>query len=387
MNKDSFNMSEIKIVDVKTYLIGTERKDLLWVKVETDAGISGLGEGTVEGKSYIVAEAISLLKNRHIIGKDPFNIEEIFLSLYRNEYWQGGPIMMTVLSAIEIALWDIIGKTLNQPIWRLLGGKVRDSVKAYANGWSFGAKGPQSYYEQAKKVVDKGYTALKFDPFKPFGRELSRKEKMQAMEEVEAVRDAVGKEVEIMIEGHGRFGTETAIEIAKMLEKYDPFWFEEPVSYDNIDAMERVYRKTNIRLAAGERLYTKYGFRDLIKRGCVGVTQPDLTHTGGILEAKKIAAMADAEYIPVALHNPSGPISTSACLQLAGCTPNYLIQEAFQDFEAQYLKDLVTWRPEVVNGHFVIPNKSGLGMELIEEAILEYPYQNKEFNLWQGNTL
>ncbi|KJS82595.1 MAG: hypothetical protein JM58_14665 [Peptococcaceae bacterium BICA1-8] len=387
MENRFISRKNLVITDVKTFLIGTERKDLLWVKIETDSGISGVGEGTLEGKSYLVSQVVSNLKTRHLIGKDPFNVEEIWLSIYRNEYWQGGPVMMTYLSAVEIALWDIIGKALNQPVWRLLGGKVRDHIRAYANGWSFGAKDPQSYYEKAKEVVSKGYSALKFDPFAPYGRELSIQEKMKSIEIVEAVYSAVGEKIEIMIEGHGRFGTDTAIEISRMLERFNPFWFEEPVSYDNLDAIERVYKKSNIRIAAGERLYSKYGFRDIIKRGCVGVIQPDPTHAGGILEVKKIAAMADAEYIPVALHNPSGPISTSVCLQIAGCTTNYLIQEAFQDFDVPYLKDLVTWYPKVIDGFFEIPDRPGLGLELVEDAILEHPYQSKDFNIWVGNKL
>lgn len=376
---------ELIISDIQTILVGTSWRNWCFVKVTTSDGLTGVGEAGLPGKEATVAACIQECKHRHALGRSAWDIEQIWLDWYRNEFFRGGAVVTAAISGVEIALWDILGKAVGQPVYRLMGGRVHDRLRAYANGWYVGEQSPQGYYEQAKKVAAMGYTALKFDPFGTSHHEIDRATRLEAIAIVEAVRDAVGPDVEIFIECHGRFNPETAIEIARDLEPFRPWWYEEPIPPENMDALARVAERSPLRLVTGERLYTRYGFADLLSRNIVGVIMPDICFCGGILETKKIAAMADARYISVSPHNPLGPVATAAALHLDTCTTNFIIQEAFDEFD-------VPWRYEVVRGayrpkrgYFDIPDKPGLGVELDEAACAEHPYRpDAFFNMW-GN--
>ena len=378
-------MEEMKITDVKTLVMGTSWRNLTFVKVETDEGLTGISEVRMNNRTDALVAYIDGAKKRHVIGSDPFNTEDLYQRLFRDDYGRAGEIVATGISVIEIACWDIIGKALNQPVYRLLGGACRDKIKAYANGWYRVERAPEEFHAAAKRVLEKGYRALKFDPFGAGYYELSYEEKLKSVGLVEAVRDAVGPDVEILVEMHGRFSPYTAIEIAAELEKFQPSWVEEPVPPDNIAALAKAADKINLPVATGERLHNKYEYRELINLQAADILQPDITQTGGFLETKKIAAMGDMCYMTVAPHNVGGPVSTATALHFAACTTNFKIQEHFNDFSEAWVKEAATGCPEVIDGYFSLPDGPGLGMELNEELIAEHPYREGSFNLWEDD--
>ncbi|HPC44789.1 MAG TPA: mandelate racemase/muconate lactonizing enzyme family protein, partial [Candidatus Latescibacteria bacterium] len=219
----------MRITDVKPLVLGTSWRNIIFIKVETDEALTGIGEATIQNREEGVLGYLEGAKRRHVIGSDPFNVEDLWLRMYRNDFWRNGVIATTVMSAVEIACWDIIGKATGQPVYRLLGGQAHEKLKAYANGWYTVEREPQQFAARAKTVTAKGYKALKVDPFGPGTYEMSRQEIMKSLELVAAIRDAVGPDVEIFIEGHGRFSPRTAIQIGKQLEEFNPGWYEEPV--------------------------------------------------------------------------------------------------------------------------------------------------------------
>ena len=375
----------MKITDVKTLVMGTSWRNLTFVKVETDEGLTGVSEVRMNNRTDALVAYIEGAKKRHVLGSDPFNTEDLYQRLFRDDYGRAGEIVATGISVIEIACWDIIGKALNQPVYRLLGGACRDKIKAYANGWYRVERSPEEFHAAAKRVLEKGYRALKFDPFGAGYYELSYEEKLKSVELVEAVRDAVGPDVEILVEMHGRFSPYMAIEIAAALEKYQPSWVEEPVPPDNIAALAKAAEKINLPVATGERLHNKYEYRELINLQAADILQPDITQTGGFLETKKIAAMGDMCYMTVAPHNVGGPVSTATALHFAACTTNFKIQEHFNDFSEAWVKEAATGCPEVIDGYFSLPNGPGLGMELNESLIAEHPYREGSFNLFEDD--
>ena len=375
----------MKITDVKTLVMGTSWRNLTFVKVETDEGLTGVSEVRMNNRTDALVAYIDGAKRRHVIGSDPFNTEDLYQRLFRDDYGRAGEIVATGISVIEIACWDIIGKALNQPVYRLLGGACRDKIKAYANGWYRVERSPEEFHAAAKKVLEKGYRALKFDPFGAGYYELSYEEKLKSVGLVEAVRDAVGPDVEILVEMHGRFSPYMAIEISAELEKFKPSWVEEPVPPDNIAALAKAADQINLPVATGERLHNKYEYRELINLQAADILQPDITQTGGFLEAKKIAAMGDMCYMTVAPHNVGGPVSTATALHFATGTTNFKIQEHFNDFSEAWVKEAATGCPEVIDGYFSLPNGPGLGMELNEDLIAEHPYREGAFNLWEDD--
>ena len=375
----------MKITDVKTLVMGTSWRNLTFVKVETDEGLTGISEVRMNNRTDALVAYIDGAKKRHVIGSDPFNTEDLYQRLFRDDYGRAGEIVATGISVIEIACWDIIGKALNQPVYRLLGGACRDKIKAYANGWYRVERTTEEFHAAAKRVIEKGYRALKFDPFGAGYYELSYEEKLKSVALVEAVRDAVGPDVEILVEMHGRFSPYMAIEIASELEKFQPSWVEEPVPPDNIAALAKAADHINLPVATGERLHNKYEYRELINLQAADILQPDITQTGGFLETKKIAAMGDMCYMTVAPHNVGGPVSTAIALHFATCTTNFKIQEHFNDFSEAWVKEAATGCPEVIDGYFSLPNGPGLGMELNEDLIAEHPYREGSFNLWEDD--
>jgi galactonate dehydratase len=372
----------MKIVDLKTFVVGAAWRNLIFIRLETDEGITGCSEATSHNKTAAVLAYFEEVRQRYVIGTDPFDTEDLFSRMFRLDYSYAATVQTTVISAVEIACWDIVGKALGQPVWRLLGGKCRDRVPAYANGWYTVERDPKLFAERAREVVRKGYRALKFDPFGGGGLELSRPERILAVSLVEAVRDAVGPEVEIFIEAHGRFSPATSIAMARELERFDPAWYEEPVPPEDVTSLLAVKQRIHIPVATGERAYTRYGFRELIERRAADILQPDVIHAGGFLETKKIAAMAEACYMTVAPHNSAGPGCTTASVHLAVCLPNFKIQETFDDFSEPWLHEAVRGVPEVRDGSFELPRAPGLGIELDEEIIRQHPPQQGHFNLW-----
>lgn len=372
----------MRIVDLKTFVVGAAWRNLIFIRLDTDEGISGCAEATSHNKTRAVFGYLEEARQRYVIGTDPFDTEQLFARMFRLDYSYAATVQTTVISAVEIACWDIVGKALGQPVWRLLGGKCRESIPAYANGWYSVAREPKQFAEKAREVVQRGYRALKFDPFGAGGLELSGAERSLATSLVEAVRDAVGPEVELFIEAHGRFSPATAVSMARLLEPFNPAWYEEPVPPEDIEALLFVKNHSGVPIATGERCYTRYGFRELVERRAADILQPDVIHAGGFLETKKIAAMAEPCYMLMAPHNSAGPGCTAASVHLAACTTNFKIQETFDDFSEPWLQEAVRGAPQVRDGHFELPDKPGLGIELDEEVIWAHPPRDGFFNLW-----
>jgi galactonate dehydratase len=372
----------VKITQITPLVLGTAWRNLTFVKVETDEGLSGLGEVRMLNHTDALIGYLAEAGPNHVLGEDPFNIELIVDKMFRGDYARAGQIAMSAISVIEIACWDIVGKALGLPVYKLLGGAVRDRIKAYANGWYTVERTPDQFAEAAKRAVARGYRALKFDPFGAGFYELSRDEKLRSIALAEAVREAVGPEVELLLEMHGRFNPATAIDIARRLEPIDPSWVEEPVPPDNLRALKKAAEKINVPVATGERLHTRGEYRELFELQACDIIQPDITHCGGLLETKKIAAWADTYYMLVAPHNVGGPVATAAALHLAACTTNFKIQEHFNDFAEAWVKEAAPGLPEVADGYFPLPDKPGLGVELDERVFEAHPRAQVFFNLF-----
>lgn len=375
----------MKIVDVKSHVLGTGWRNLTFVRVITDEGLEGVGEVRMVNHTEALLGYLAEAVPNHVLGHNPANIEDLVQRMYRNDYARVDEIAMSAIATIEIACWDILGQALGLPVYQLLGGAVRDRIKAYANGWYTVERTPQEFHRAARRVMDKGYRALKFDPFGAGFYELDRAEKNKAIALVEAVRDAVGPDTELLIEMHGRFNPATAIEIARELEPFEPSWIEEPVPPENLAALKKVAEKVTIPVATGERLHTRYDYRPLFELQAADIIQPDITMSGGLLEAKKLAAWAEMYYVLVAPHNVGGPVSTAAALHFAASTSNFKIQEHFNDFTEEWVKAAAPGNPEVVDGYFALPQGPGLGVRLNEEVIREHPKQRVFFNLFAEN--
>ena len=375
----------MRISKATPLVLGTPWRNLTFLKVETDEGLCGVGEARVLNRTDAVLGYLSEAIPRYVLGSDPFQVERLVQRMFREDFGRAGEIIMTATALVEMACWDIIGKALDQPVYRLLGGEVREHIKAYANGWYDVERTPGEFHEAAKAVLDKGYRALKFDPFGAGFYELERAEKLRVIELVEAVRDAVGQDVEIMIEMHGRFNPVTAIELTRELARFMPAWVEEPVPPENIAALRKTsdaIAALGIPVATGERMHTMYEFRELFEMQAADIIQPDISHFGGILNTKKLAAWAEAYYVLIAPHNVGGPVSTAAALHLAACTTNFKIQEHFNDFGEDYVLAAAPGLPQVVDGYFSLPQGPGLGVTLDEDVIAANPRQHLHFNLF-----
>ena len=372
----------MKVTDVKTFVVDCFRTNWVFVKVYTDEGIEGVGEGTLEYKEKALVGAVEHIKN-YLIGKDPRQIEKHFHDIYRDAYWRGGAVLMSALSAVEMALWDILGKSLGVPVYQLLGGKVNEDCRIYVNGWFAGAKEPEEFGQKAKEAVKRGVTAMKWDPFGKSYLQISNQDLDKALRCIGAVRDAVGDQVDLLIEAHGRFDVPTGIKIAQEVAQFKPMFLEEPVPPNNLEALEAVRAKSPVAISAGERLYTRFDYNELFRRRACDYIQPDISHAGGIMELKKIAAIAEANYIPFAPHNPSGPVANAATLQLAACCPNFCILEIMYS-DVDWRKDVTTENLTYENGRIKIGDKPGLGIELNEEACLEHPYVEHNLRHYTG---
>ena len=375
----------MKITQVTPMVMGTAWRNLTFVKVETDEGLVGVGEVRVVNRTEAVLGYLAEAVPRYVLGSDPFETEKLVQRMLREDFMRAGDIVGSGISLIEMACWDIVGKALNQPVYRLLGGAVRDKIKAYANGWYTVERTPEEFHAAAKRVVAKGYRALKFDPFGAGYYELEAAEKRRVVSLVEAVRDAVGPDVEILLEMHGRFNPVTAIAMVKELAPFKLGWVEEPVPPENLAALKKAAEGIapyGIPVATGERLHTKYEYRELFERQAADVIQVDLTHFGGLTQTRQLAAWADAYYVLVAPHNVGGQVSTAANLHVAATMPNFKIQEYFNDFSEAWVKESALGLPEVVDGYFALPQGPGLGVTLNEDVIRAHPKQKIHFNLF-----
>ncbi|HEY81933.1 MAG TPA: galactonate dehydratase [Dehalococcoidia bacterium] len=369
----------MKITDLRVLRTQGAHANWTFVKLYTDSGLTGVGEASLERFDEPVAKALESFKD-FLVGKDPFQIEYIWNALYKGTFWHGQLIILTALSAVEQALLDIKGKALGVPIYELLGGKLRDRVRAYANAWAFqrvvtemtAEDTPESVAKNALRMVEKGFTAMKWDPFRHGGQVIPKSEEEFAIACVKAVREAVGPSVDLLIECHGRFNMLSAIRMAQKLEPFDPFFYEEPIPPDNIDAMAEVQRAINLPIATGERLYTRWDFRALLEKQAARIIQPDICHCGGIMELKKIAAMAEAYYVSVQPHNSNGPICVLASLHLDASIPNVIFQEFFYPYLELY-NEMLTEPIKYENGYLEIPNGPGIGADLNEKFILKRP--------------
>lgn len=372
----------MKIKHFETHLANCGLRNYLFVQLRTDTGLTGVGEATLEWQERTVQTLLHEWVESRVVGRDPFDVESLIGGMIRDQY-QGGSTVMTAISGVEIALWDLIGKACNQPIYRLLGGRCHDTLPAYANGWYGGADTPIEFAERAKDVVSRGYQAMKFDPLGTAWKDLDADELAMAVDTVAAVREAVGPRIQLMIEIHGRLSPQAAITLIKKLEPYSPAWCEEPVAPECLDHLCEVKRAVSSPLSAGERLYTQADFYRLTTLRAVDVVQMDIAHCGGILASKKIAAMAAAQDMRVSPHCSIGPVALAACLQFDLCTPNFLIQEAFGEFDAPWRHDLVSgWNP-LERGQFRVSDAPGLGIELDLDAVASHPYVQHAFpSLW-----
>jgi len=378
---------DCRITRIDTYVVDARWCNWVFAHVFTDDGICGIGEGTCEFQPKAVEAVIQQLGRRVVIGQSAFQIEKMWQEMFRNEFARGGPILNAGIAAIEIALWDIIGKSLDRPVYDLLGGRLYDRLPAYANAWYGAGADRDAIAAAAKAAADKGYRGLKFDPFGHAGRDPDARTIAGAIDLLAAVRDAVGPHVDLLIDAHGRFSPGAAVEIAALLERHSVFWFEEPTDPENVHALHKIGRHSRVRLATGERCYTKHHLQALLGTNEVDVLQPDIMHVGGILEAKKIAAIADAQYVPVSFHNPFGPVATAAAIQLDACTTNFIMQESFCEYTPDWRFDLLEHAPRPQDGHYAIPTRPGLGVgEFIPEAALAHPFAPDAFlPMWTEN--
>ena len=370
-------MERMRITALKTFLVGGSWRNWLVVKIETDAGVHGVGEATLEGKSKTVEAAVAELA-RYLIGKDPAAIERHFQEMYRRAFYAGGEVLTSAITGVETALWDIKGKTLGVPVYELLGGRTRDRIKLYANGWYRQGMSPAQFVSAARKVVGLGAKGIKFNPWggRP-GIDFHRLDNdilNAGVEVVGALREALGPSVDLYIDCNGIFNTVgNAIRAAKAVEQFNISFFEEPVPHENTDAMAYVRRKIDIPVAAGERLFTIFRFRELLDRGGADVVQPDMAHCGGMLEARKIAAIADAHYAAFAPHNANGEVSYASAVQLAACVPNFLVLEHFPPEPWRF--EVCRNPLQVEDGWLKVPDRPGLGVEFDETAALDHPYE------------
>ncbi len=391
----------MRIVDLKTFIVGNPPphqggRYFIFLKLTTDDGISGVGEAYVAtfGPKTVVA-MIEDVFQRHVEGRDPHRIEEMWRRVYGSGYSLRPDIsLIGVLSALEMACWDIIGKAAGKPVYELLGGRVHEGLRSYTylyppdgsanQGDAPVYHDPQAAAEVAAAEVARGFTAVKFDPAGPYTVYDGHMPSLEALSRsaafCKAIREAVGDKADLLFGTHGQFTAAGAIRMAQRLEPYDPLWFEEPTPPELPEEMAKVARGTSIPIATGERLASKWEFAKVIESGAAAILQMNLGRVGGLLEAKKIAGMAEAHYVQLAPHLYCGPLVGAANVQLAACSPNFLILESIRDwtgFHAELLTKPIRWE----EGYVIPPSEPGLGVELNEAVALAHPYEGKALQL------
>ncbi len=387
----------MKLAGIQTFVVGNPPphfggRCFVFVKLTTACGISGLGEAyCVPFDPHLVAKMIEDVYARYAEGRDPHDIEALWRRVYSSGFTQHPDLsLMGVLSAIEMACWDIVGKAANQPVYKLLGGQVHERLRAYT--YIYPRTGDQSdvYHdpdlaaERAQLYLEMGFTALKFDPAGPYSAFDGRQLSLEALDLSERfcrkLREAVGNKADLLFGTHGQMTAAGAIRLARRLEPFDPLWLEEPVPPDAPEEMAKVARATSIPIAAGERLATKYDFARLLAAGSAAILQMNLGRVGGLLEAKKIAGMAEVHHVQIAPHLYCGPVVGAANVQLATCSPNFLILESIEDWSG-FHADILKVPMQFADGHVIPPTAPGLGVELDEEVALAHPYNGSMLHL------
>ena len=373
----------MKITAQKVFVANVSRTNFVFVKLYTDEGLEGVGEATLEWKTKTAVSALEELE-RVLIGRDPFAVDAIVEQLHRDSYWRTGAVFRTALGAIEAALLDIKGKALGVPVFELLGGRYRDRVECYANHWFFGAVTPEQYAQKAREAIAMGYRALKWDPFDVADLEMNGRQRRQTIDIVAAVRDAVGPDIDLMLDVHGRLNVPTAIAMCRELARFNLRWIEEPTPPESIDALAEVRAASPVPIAAGERWYEPSRFLEALTKKAVDVLQPDVSHAGGLGETKRIAHMAHYHLIPVAPHNPVGPVMNAMTLHMSVAIPNFSVFETVS-IDVPWRKELVHETLQFEDGAILAPTAPGLGVELNEEACARYPYAPYDVPLFDGS--
>jgi galactonate dehydratase len=387
----------MKLAAIKTFVVGNPPphyggRYFVFVKLTTDAHVEGIGEAyCVPFEPHLVAKMLEDVFERYLLNEDPHDIEKMWRRVYSAGFTQHPDLtLMGVLSALEMACWDIIGKEAGQPVYNLLGGRVHERLRSYTYIYSRPGdrtdvyRDPDLAAERAAEYLQQGFTALKFDPAGPYsafdGRQLALPDIDRCVRFCKQLREAVGLKADLLFGTHGQMTAAGAIRLAKRLEPYDPLWFEEPVPPDAPQEMAKVARATSIPIAAGERLATKYDFGRLLRAGAAAILQMNLGRVGGLLEAKKIAAMAEVDHVQIAPHLYCGPVVGAANIHLAVCSPNFLILEGIErwdGFHAQILRKPIRWE----QGYVIAPTEPGLGIELNEDFIKDFPYTDNQLHL------
>jgi galactonate dehydratase len=387
----------MQLKDIRTFVVGNPPPHFggrwfVFVKLTTNDNVSGIGESYgVPFHPDLVARLLEDVFGRYMLGKDPHDIEALWRRVYSSGFTQHPDLsMMGVLSALEMACWDIIGKAAGQPAYKLLGGQVHERLRSYTYLYPRADQGSEIYRdaalsaERAHDYLRQGFTAIKFDPVGPYsafdGRQLSLEALDRSEQFVRVLREAVGSKADLLFGTHGQMTAAGAIRLARRLEPYDPLWFEEPVPPDSPEEMAKVARATTIPIATGERLTTKYDFARLLQAGSAAIFQMNLGRVGGLLEAKKIAGMAETQHVQIAPHLYCGPVVGAANIQLATCSPNFLILESierWQGFHSDILKKPIQWQ----DGYVIPPTAPGLGVELNEDFALRHPYKGNALHL------
>jgi galactonate dehydratase len=374
-------------VKLETFLTSAGLRNYLFIRLTTDNGLTGLGEASLEWQEKTVETLIHEWVEDRVLGVDPRDLDKIVAEMIRDQY-QGGSTVLTAISGVEVALWDLVGKSCGQPVYQLLGGQARQRLPAYANGWYGNSQTPAQYAQRAREVVGRGYRALKFDPFGTAWQQLSAEEAAAAEARVAAVRQAVGPEVEIFVEVHGRLAGEAALAMGRRLEQYRPGFYEEPVSPYDLDLLKEVKAALPMPIAAGERLYMLEEFARLTSLRAVDIAQPDLCHCGGLAVGKRIAALAQAQGIRLAPHVSVGPVALCAALHFGWSTPNVFMQENFSEYDVPWRSELVCGWDLIAGGEFRLPTGPGLGIELNPAACAAHPYRKNSFpSLWDKKWL
>jgi galactonate dehydratase len=370
----------MKITAIETYAVGAGWKNWLFVRVLTDEGLIGLGEGTLNGFGHTVEAAVRELQH-FAVGADPTHVRRLADRLYAGVSNDGGHVHRTAIAAIEIACWDLLGQSLGVPVHSLLGGRVRDSVLAYANGWYRTERSPQAVLEAAQRARKIGFHALKLDPFGTATGFVEADELALAVRIVSTLREQLGPSMRLLIDAHARFSEAEAVRISEILAPFDIYWLEEPTSRDRIAPTTWVAGRSPIRIASGETFDSIGQFHDLAAAGGVSVLQPEPMSLGGIGATLDVAAIARGSGAWIAPHQSGGPVATAVCLQLAACVPNFLIQEHFDAFNEPWTRELVSWTPTVDarTGHVDLPTAPGLGVTLDPEVAAAHPYDPQAY--------
>lgn len=364
----------MRITKIETFKFWVDWCNWMFVRISTDEGLCGWGEASLHGALDSVETAIGEFAP-HLIGQDPAGPERHWHRLYNAWRWRGGAVYMSALAGLDIALWDLEGKRLGVPVHRLLGGAHRTRMRVYASHWLSGVTTPEAAAEGAREAVRRGFTGFKCRPFSLEGlRENEGREIRRAAELIGAAREAVGPDFDIFIECSEFLSPRTAVLMDRALQPYRPGWFEEPIPFENAKVMARVQRDIVTPIATGERLLSRFEFRELMEEGGCKIVQPDIMHAGGFTELRRIASMADTYYVPVAPHNPGGPICTVASMHLAAAVPNFFILEQMEPQRAA--RDRASTVPiRFEDGHFILPEGPGLGLEPNLEALTEMSFK------------